>query len=203
MANFRERCVFFELKRFIFGFLVVRLKIFENSRKFLIEDLIKKMMRDYYSELARGYDELYGNEQQEKLRVIKEKVSFSKKQMILDVGCGTGISSALPGLIIGIDPSLGMLQKNTNFKVKGKAESLPFKDSSFDVVLCLTVTHHFSPTKTALIEVDRVGRGIFIFSILEKSKKYGAIKKAVSGLFVIKERFSLLNDVLFVCTKKT
>jgi ubiquinone/menaquinone biosynthesis C-methylase UbiE len=72
------------------------------------------------------------------------------KQM-LDVGCGAGALSRSLALLgarmVGLDPSreaLTAARRSTpqvGF-VQGRAESLPFKDSTFDAVVFLNSLHH-------------------------------------------------------------
>ena len=76
-----------------------------------------------YSKLAPGYAALYGQEQLEKLALAKSMLEPKEYETILDIGCGTGISSKLPGKITGIDTDPNMLKQNplTN-KMLGQAE---------------------------------------------------------------------------------
>ena len=46
---------------------------------------------NYYDGISKGYDELYGQEQLLKWSKVKEIITFSREDTILDIGCGTGI----------------------------------------------------------------------------------------------------------------
>ncbi|MEM3504085.1 MAG: methyltransferase domain-containing protein, partial [Nitrososphaeria archaeon] len=46
---------------------------------------------EHYNALAKGYDELYGNEQQRKIDFILKEFDLKDKNIILDIGCGTGL----------------------------------------------------------------------------------------------------------------
>lgn len=87
-----------------------------------------------YDLIAGGYNELYGEEQLNKLSIIKKNIKISKKTKILDVGCGTGISSNFGCFIIGIDPSFRLLEysvlkKSRKFDIIRQAIENNFKIS--------------------------------------------------------------------------
>jgi SAM-dependent methyltransferase len=88
----------------------------------------------------------------------------------LDVGCGTGaLAARLAGAgyeTVGVDPSEGMLevlrQRSPRVRaVRASAESLPFPDGSFDVVLTVAVLHHIADpdrVRRTLAEMVRVAK---------------------------------------------
>jgi len=89
------------------------------------------MEKSYYDSIAEGYNELHGDEQRKKMKIIKEKININPKTRILDVGCGTGISSDFNCHCIGIDPSKDLIEeakkndKNEKHEyIVGKAEDL-------------------------------------------------------------------------------
>ena len=47
---------------------------------------------DYYSSIAKGYDELHKEEQLKKLQIIAKHIK--PKGLLLDIGAGTGISTS-------------------------------------------------------------------------------------------------------------
>ncbi|CFR09423.1 sam-dependent methyltransferase YafE [Yersinia frederiksenii] len=91
---------------------------------------------------------------------------------LLDLGCGAGHASftaaAVVKSVVSYDLSAQMLQvvsqaasdkKLTNIEVKqGIAESLPFDDQSFDIVISRYSAHHWHDVGQALREVKRVLR---------------------------------------------
>ncbi|MEQ9720608.1 class I SAM-dependent methyltransferase [Yersinia alsatica] len=91
---------------------------------------------------------------------------------LLDLGCGAGHASftaaAVVKSVVSYDLSAQMLQvvsqaaadkKLTNIEVKqGLAESLPFDDQSFDIVISRYSAHHWHDVGQALREVKRVLR---------------------------------------------
>jgi len=110
--------------------------------------------------------------------------NLPKNSKILDVGCGAGkLSREVVDRgyeVLAMDFSYNMIRKadatcNANDKshikfLQGDIESLPFKDSVFDVVLCLGVVTYLRSEKRALHEMSRVLKsgGTLILSILNK-----------------------------------
>ena len=156
----------------------------------------------YYDAISGGYDELHGEEQLSKLSIIKSNLEISKNAMLLDVGCGTGISSGFDCFVAGIDLSMGLLRQNkNNKKILGAAESLPFKDKSFDYVISVTAMHNFNNIKKSMEDMKRVGKVHFVFSVLKKSRKFDYIKKMIEENFKIGNVVEEEKDVIFFCNK--
>lgn len=98
--------------------------------------------------------------------------SQARSFRVLDVACGTGelllrLASAAPHLdYAGLDltPEMlavarGKLSRFDHVKlVEGNASSLPFRDHSFDLVLCSEAFHHFPEPQKVLKEMARVTR---------------------------------------------
>jgi ubiquinone/menaquinone biosynthesis C-methylase UbiE len=107
-----------------------------------------------------------------------------KKPLILDLGCGTGISTrqlTKVGTVIGCDPDPRMLaaaRKHTRPKVKkytvGSADKLPFADETFDAVTAFAALHWFSDKKS-VEEIKRVLKpnGLFFVVSKEGVKQWG------------------------------
>ena len=94
------------------------------------------------------------------------KSLLPSRGFFLDAGCGEGDilkKLYIPGKRegVGIDINLPPLPLP---QVKGDLHHLPFKDSSFDIVLVVDVLHHLENPLKALKEFKRVTRKyIFIF----------------------------------------
>lgn len=156
----------------------------------------------YYDEISGGYEELYKEEQLRKLSIIKGNIKINQNTKILDVGCGTGISSKFDCFVVGIDSSKELIKINkNNSKLIGVAEFLPFKDNSFDYVVSLTAIHNFKSIKKAINEMKRVGKRDFVFSILKKSGKFGYIKKMMEKSLKISAFIEEGKDTIFFCQK--
>ncbi len=144
----------------------------------------------YYSQISSGYNELYYNEQSEKLKALLANCpSFVPKGLILDIGAGTGIvEKELTGIypnaafsVINLEPEQKMLCQCKGIKIRAKAEKLPFPDKTFDVVISLTSLHHAQPEK-AVREMLRIAKknAVFIISILKSSKTLASFRKLLS-----------------------
>ena len=93
---------------------------------------------------------------------------FGPETRVLDVGCGTGnyaaaLTEATGCRVSGIDPSRRMLDRARDAApweslVQGSAESLPFGDDSFDVVMSTDVIHHIGDRDAYFREAARVLR---------------------------------------------
>jgi len=114
-----------------------------------------------------------------------DDLNLQKNAKILDIGCGAGVmvrEIANRGYeVFGMDYSYNMVKKavtvcdvakqaDIDF-LQGDIESLPFKDSVFDMVLCLGVITYLKSEEKALQEISRILKpnGILILSILNKA----------------------------------
>ena len=159
------------------------------------------LIMDFYNQISKGYDGLYGEEQLKKLNIIKDYLKIKNDDLLLDVGCGTGISSRFDCRVIGVDPSIGLLKQNKKFKISSKAENLPFKDNAFNFVVSITAIHNFSNIEKSLEEINRVGRNEFVFSVLKKSKKFNEIRDLIKTNFKISKVAEEGKDAIFYCKK--
>lgn len=153
----------------------------------------------YYNSIAKGYDRLHRKEQLRKLAVISRFIPAGA--LILDVGCGTGLSAIL-GRVVGVDPSREMLLHAEMPVAQGVGEQLPFKDGSADVVICATALHNFSDFKAGMREMARVSRGRIIISLLKKARGFAAMEKRIRGAFIVQDVAEDAIDRIFVCGKR-
>ncbi len=144
-----------------------------------------------YDTIAEGYDELYGEEQERKLK----KIAYVIKGRVLDIGAGTGIVAKHFPNVVSLDPSWKMLKKAPGLKVLGMAEYLPFKADSFDTIVSLTALHHTHITKV-IQELKRLKPKQMAFSILKKSKQCESIvnhmQKAFPNVEIIEEEKDII-----------
>ena len=98
-------------------------------------------------------------------------IDLGSKDIVLDIGCGSGKAARLAakictnGKVIGIDPSAAMIRlsnNNTDGKLinlkfkKGCAEKIPVANKSFTKVIAINSLHHWQDYKKGLIEVVRI-----------------------------------------------
>ena len=154
----------------------------------------KEQIKSMFDNIAKNYDFLnhslsLGMDNLWRKIAIKNIKNNPKK--ILDIATGTAdfaISSAkhTNAKIIGVDISQGMLDVG-EIKIKKKklssrislqntdCEDLPFKENSFDFILCNHVLEHINDDKKAIKELYRVlnknGTAILQVPINQKSSK--------------------------------
>ena len=125
---------------------------------------VAKAHTTYYDHIAAGYEELHREEQEKKIALVKKFVKAKEADLLLDVGCGTGITSNFPCRVVGIDPSEKLLER---FKaplakkaeaVLAAAEDIPFRAEYFDIVISITALQNFDDAEQGLKEMHRVGK---------------------------------------------
>lgn len=138
-------------------------------------------------------------------RELFDFIDATRKEVILDAGCGTGANLLLlsPEVkrIIGIDYSAGAVERCRrrlrsnrveNAEVKeGSITQVPMPDCSIDKVLCLSVLQYLddAEVKLALAELARILKdgGILILHVKNLSSLYA------STLLVLKRAKSFLG----------
>lgn len=152
-----------------------------------------------YNIIAPSYNKLHKEEQIKKLKIIKKHLKIIPP--LLDVGCGTGISTNFFKIkAIGIDSSKEMIKRGKNL-IHGYAENLPFKDKSFNTVISITSFHNFKNMEKALKEIIRVSSNYNIcISFLKRSKKLLYFKKLLKKYLKFKE-IEEEKDIIFLITE--
>jgi len=104
------------------------------------------------------------------MRVVAGEVGRANVYAILDLGCGTGrfssgLATHFKANLIGIDPSLKMLQQAANSRsnksivyVSGVAEAIPLAAASVDLIFISMIFHHLRDPQAAAEECYRVLR---------------------------------------------
>ena len=131
---------------------------------------------------------------------ICDGARLNSRTRALDVGCGPGIvTEALArhaGEVIGCDVTPAMLARAraraaaaglSNIScVPARAESLPFENDYFDVVVSRSAVHHFPDPRAALREMARVarsgGRVITVDVMAAESAEEAALHNALETL---------------------
>ncbi len=175
------------------------------------------MVDDYYDFIADGYDELHKSEQLRKLGLMvswlkarfKSDPGFlSPSSKVLDVGCGTGFSldflhNALGLSVVGVEPSVKMASKykGSHEIIIGRAESLPFPDNSFRIVVSVTAIQNFDDVLAGVGEMKRVSEpgALLLISVLKKSSKLKLVSEVLADYFVVLDLLEDDADIIFFC----
>ena len=162
---------------------------------------------EYYNSIASSYNELHGEEQLRKLRYIadglKKYVKITPQTRMLDVGCGTGLSAKVFDVKLqGIEPAKALATQAPFQVIVANAEHLQFRDSCFDLVLCVTVLHNCKNPIAAVKEMKRVGTKIWVITILKKAKKAVALRKLIEEEFHVLEVIDDVHDWIYTLGMK-
>ena len=144
----------------------------------------KRQALRHYDHQAAIYHVQYVEEQKAKIEDILKNLKIKSRELVLDLGCGTGfLFQYIPesvGFLVGLDISLKSLQeakkriKNIPNVVllRGDADNIPFPDQIFDKIFAVTILQNMpDPTKT-IIEMKRTGKSQAIFAITGLKKKF-------------------------------
>jgi len=159
---------------------------------------------NYYDEIAQGYEELHKEEQENKINLIKQYLKLQKDEKLLDVGCGTGLTTRTWDCKrFGIDPSKKLLEKAKQKGPKGEyelapSENIPFKDNEFDIVISITAIQNFNNIEKGLNEIKRVGNDKFVLTFLKKSSKADKIASLIQQTFNISKILEEDKDFIFI-----
>jgi len=139
----------------------------------LDREKVKAANINYHDSVAQCYDEANTLEHPKFIQSYKNIFdnilpikSSSSESVILDIGCGTGFLLQFleqPGRkkVFASDITPNMLKiasskyTSPNY-FRGDSYSLPFKDKTFDFVLCNALLHHLYDWESALVELTRV-----------------------------------------------
>ncbi len=78
---------------------------------------------------------------------------------VLNIGAGTGNYEPSDCDVVAIEPSwvmIGQRAKQAGPAVRGVAESLPFRDGTFDVAMATLTLHHWRNLEAGIAEMQRV-----------------------------------------------
>ncbi|MBI4451637.1 class I SAM-dependent methyltransferase [Candidatus Woesearchaeota archaeon] len=162
-----------------------------------------------YAQTASSYNALHGAEQSRKAAVIAayydDKDLLRKGVTVLDVGCGTGISSK-PFVdagckVTGIDPCAPLLALAKGITaIQGTAENLPFPDVSFDLVVCVTALHNVQDWRKALSEMKRASKAEVCISLLKRSAVFKEACAEIERIFHVDQAVEDVQDCILFLT---
>jgi ubiquinone/menaquinone biosynthesis C-methylase UbiE len=117
----------------------------------------------FFNELAGRWDQLPLPPETWKVARFVERCLGASAKRVLDVGCGTGIllphlgQDETPREIVELDLAESMLLENRKkpeakiaVHVCAEAQRPPFRDGSFDRVICFNALPHFAPIDGSL-----------------------------------------------------
>jgi len=95
---------------------------------------------------------------------------------ILEIGCGSGVlvNKLSSNSVVGLDWSHVALQHVTRERVVGTCDHIPFKDSSFEMVIAAELLEHLNDEtlRTTLEEIRRVTCKYIIISVPYKERPW-------------------------------
>lgn len=180
---------------------------------------------NYYDRIAPFYDEVYKDEQKEKIEIALRHTNFAKESSILDAGCGTGFLFRYlrekVQLLVGLDTSSGMLKEAKKLAksfsnvhlIRADADFMPFPKGIFDGVFAFTLLQNMPNHLWTLNELRRVCKDHSIV-VVTAFKKYRRHRHFVQNTFIalldtagfevsIIENNEKLKDFIAICKPKT
>jgi len=159
----------------------------------------------YYNGMAPGYNQLYGAEQKSKAKIMLKEIKKAKKKgLLLDIGGGTGIGTAVFTKYfdcIIIDPSEKLLEQGPAdcAKILGTAEELPFAQKKFDVIISMTALHHTN-IEESLDEIARVAKkdACIVLTYPKHATNLETFRKAFQKHFSKSREIEEEKDIIFL-----
>lgn len=171
----------------------------------------KVSTREWFGSWSNEYDATLGSISFHKglLELAARLARIKKKDRVLDVGCGTGLSSLkflgkADCLITGIDSSSEMLsifkKKMRKLGLEEKitcrlmdASSLKFKDNTFDIAVSTVALHHIKNKGSVLRNIYRAlkpgGRLVIGDVDMDTTGKHADINRLLRILDVLKDEW--------------
>jgi len=144
----------------------------------------KKRVKEMYDELgSRIYNLRYREEQLAKYDEVLRHLTLKPDEIVLDVGCGTGLLlEKIDGIYVGLDLSSSLLSSADRkarplidrHLLQGDAEFLPLRDGVFNVLLSFTLLQNLPAPKRALSELRRVSGRNASMGITALRKNYSS-----------------------------
>lgn len=171
----------------------------------------------HYDRQAAIYDAQYEVEQNTKIEYALTCIKFESNELVLDLGCGTGLlfkhMNKKIGLLVGVDVSLNALReakKRMNMAniaiIRADADTTPFPDHIFNKVIAITVLQNMPDPKKTITEIKRIEKTGAIFAATGLKKKF-----TKESFIELLERADLkiitfnmsnkFNDILAICSK--
>ncbi|MBI5682289.1 MAG: class I SAM-dependent methyltransferase [Deltaproteobacteria bacterium] len=145
-------------------------------------------------------------------KLVIDELDIKKGQRVLEICCGTGTTAFMAGRmdaeIFGLDIAMGMLKtagrkaarRESKFGLAlANAESVPFKDRSFDRVVVSMGLHEMpiSAIINTICEIRRVLKGGSKFVIFDYHKPHGLVSFLQRLFFVFTEHETARDFINF------
>jgi len=163
------------------------------------EEQRQGIINSLFDRIAPDYDWIcqvlsFGSGKWHRMKTLR-RLGLCQGMKVLDVACGPGtvgrcaVNMVGPsGCVVGLDPSIGMLQeakKNSLLHVtRGLAENLPFQESVFDFVTMGYALRHVSDLPHTFQEYFRVLKPGGSLLILEISRPHSAFQFHLAKFFL-------------------
>ena len=133
-----------------------------------VSQIYERWWRPALGRVAKG---AFGPGMAEEKRIARLLLGLVPGDGVLDIACGTGNFTrdfaravGATGLVVGLDASQTMLGRAVDDTggmeqvayVRGDAQELPFRETSFDAVCCFAALHLFADPMRALDSIARV-----------------------------------------------
>ena len=138
--------------------------------------------------------------------MIKKHFLVKRSDRLLDVGCGTGLTTECwECKRYGVDPAPKLLERarcrdEIEYKL-GPAENIPYPDGYFDVVVSITAIQNFRDIEKGLREIKRVGKDKFVLSFLKRSEKREKIINLIKKHFRVEKVIEEDKDLIYFCSE--
>ena len=178
----------------------------------------KREVMLHYDQTAGGYDAQYAEEQNAKMEVALSNITLKKNNILLDMGCGTGLLfpyiADKTQLLIAIDISRKLLKQakkrakqHPNIAlIQADADHTPFKNQTFHTLFAITLLQNMPNPTATLREIERITRpeATIGLTILKKKFTQNAItellKKAKLKITILKTP-ARTKDHIITCRK--
>lgn len=144
-------------------------------KSFFTKDLRKESLEEFYNTIDGDIDEKSYNSdllvqkywQQRKTEEIKNCLYIDKKDIIIDIGCGSGVQIRETGasdakMVLGIDLNRNALKfarekgiPNSDY-ILADAEHLPVRSGKVDKIICAEIIEHLISPDKMVSEIKRV-----------------------------------------------
>lgn len=175
----------------------------------------RKVMR-HYDKLASTYDLQYAEEQEAKIEAALNDVHLERDNVVLDMGCGTGLLFQYIGnsveILVGIDVSTRTLKEAKKRAKKfqnlallcAEADHAPFPSQTFDVVIAMTLLQNIPNPRRTLIEIKRISKqnATIILSGLKKEFTLETFKQLLRNRHLSARNIKIsekLKDYIAIC----